>query len=193
MALNYVKKLGNSLFDAAAYRYSSAVGNELRRFGLRYDDLLDPLMDLVRFVARVLNVLYWCLIALYTRRCVQCVQLRHVSNCKPLSQHQHLDAHAGCRRGPQVRHVWSKISTPHPTHHTYENRRLPKEVVDARNQRLYRAVDLSMKHESLPKELQEIQDPFKPTGLQDMVKQVKLENAERAALEATSRYDRQVP
>ncbi len=67
MALNYVKKLGNSLFDAAAYRYSSAVGNELRRFGLRYDDLLDPLMDLVRFVARVLNVFYWCLIALYTR------------------------------------------------------------------------------------------------------------------------------
>lgn len=64
--------------------------------------------------------------------------------------------------------------------------------MDARNQRLYRAVDLSMKHESLSAELQALQDPFKPY-LQDMIKRVKLENAERAALEATSRYDRQVP
>lgn len=71
-------------------------------------------------------------------------------------------------------------------------RRLPKEVVDARNQRLYRAIDLSMKHESLPAELQAMQDPFKPY-LQDMLKLVKLENAERAQLEAKSMYDRQLP
>lgn len=32
--------------------------------------------------------------------------------------------------------------------------RLPKQVVDARNQRLKRAMDLSMKHEYLPKDLQ---------------------------------------
>lgn len=32
--------------------------------------------------------------------------------------------------------------------------RLPREVVDARNQRLKRAMDLSMKHEYLPKDLQ---------------------------------------
>ncbi|KAL2455556.1 Cytochrome b-c1 complex subunit 7-2 [Abeliophyllum distichum] len=31
---------------------------------------------------------------------------------------------------------------------------LPREIVDARNQRLKRALDLSMKHEYLPKELQ---------------------------------------
>lgn len=32
--------------------------------------------------------------------------------------------------------------------------RLPKEVVDARNQRLKRAMDLSMKHQYLPEDLQ---------------------------------------
>lgn len=32
--------------------------------------------------------------------------------------------------------------------------RLPREVVDARNQRLKRAIDLSMKHEYLPEDLQ---------------------------------------
>lgn len=74
----------------------------------------------------------------------------------------------------------------------HTHRRLPKEVTDARNQRLYRAIDLSMKHESLPVELQAMQDPFKPY-LQDMLKQVKLENAERSQLEASSTYDRQLP
>lgn len=39
-------------------------------------------------------------------------------------------------------------------------KRLPQEVVDARNQRLKRASDLSMKHSELPKELQQLQTPF---------------------------------
>lgn len=39
-------------------------------------------------------------------------------------------------------------------------RRLPPEVVVARNQRLKRAMDLSMKHEKLPKELRDKQTPF---------------------------------
>lgn len=46
--LRYLRGIGSSLADAAAERYRQAVGRELRRFGLRYDDLLDPLMDLVR-------------------------------------------------------------------------------------------------------------------------------------------------
>lgn len=32
--------------------------------------------------------------------------------------------------------------------------RLPREIVDARNQRILRAMDLSMKHEYLPKDLE---------------------------------------
>ena len=36
--------------------------------------------------------------------------------------------------------------------------RLPREVVDARNQRLKRAMDLSMKHEYLPEDLQVTED-----------------------------------
>lgn len=35
--------------------------------------------------------------------------------------------------------------------------RLPREIVDARNQRLLRAMDLSMKHQYLPEDLQVLQ------------------------------------
>lgn len=39
-------------------------------------------------------------------------------------------------------------------------RRLPADVIVARNQRLKRAMDLSLKHEKLPAELRELQTPF---------------------------------
>ena len=39
-------------------------------------------------------------------------------------------------------------------------KRLPQEEVDARNQRLKRAMDLSLKHVSLEKEMQEKQTPY---------------------------------
>ncbi|XP_011026490.1 PREDICTED: cytochrome b-c1 complex subunit 7-2 isoform X2 [Populus euphratica] len=54
--------------------------------------------------------------------------------------------------------------------------RLPREIVDARNQRLKRAMDLSMKHEYLPEDLQ-----------------VKKERAEREALGALPLYQRTIP
>jgi len=40
-------------------------------------------------------------------------------------------------------------------------KRLPQEEVDARTQRLKRAIDLSLKHVYLPKELQAVQTPYK--------------------------------
>lgn len=46
--------------------------------------------------------------------------------------------------------------------------RLPKEIVDARNQRLKRAMDLSMKHQYLPEDLQAQQTPFR-SYLKDML------------------------
>ncbi|XVE63524.1 hypothetical protein DITRI_Ditri07aG0027000 [Diplodiscus trichospermus] len=70
--------------------------------------------------------------------------------------------------------------------------RLPREIVDARNQRLKRAMDLSMKHEYLPKELQEMQTPFR-SYLQDMLALVKKEKAEREALGALPLYQRTIP
>ncbi|KAL8537049.1 hypothetical protein ACS0TY_012290 [Phlomoides rotata] len=54
--------------------------------------------------------------------------------------------------------------------------RLPREIVDSRNQRLKRAMDLSMKHEYLPEHLQ-----------------VKKERAEREALGALPLYQRTIP
>ncbi|PSR91821.1 Cytochrome b-c1 complex subunit like [Actinidia chinensis var. chinensis] len=70
--------------------------------------------------------------------------------------------------------------------------RLPREIVDARNQRLKRAMDLSMKHEYLPNDLQAMQTPFR-NYLQDMLALVKKENAEREALGALPLYQRSIP
>ncbi|XP_038897787.1 cytochrome b-c1 complex subunit 7-2, mitochondrial [Benincasa hispida] len=70
--------------------------------------------------------------------------------------------------------------------------RLPREVVDARNQRLKRAMDLSMKHQYLPDDLQAMQTPFR-SYLQDMLELVKKERAEREALGALPLYQRTIP
>ncbi|KAK0570961.1 hypothetical protein LWI29_009043 [Acer saccharum] len=70
--------------------------------------------------------------------------------------------------------------------------RLPREIVDARNQRLKRAMDLSMKHEYLSQDLQAVQTPFR-SYLQDMLTLVKKENAEREALGALPLYQRSLP
>lgn len=70
--------------------------------------------------------------------------------------------------------------------------RLPREIVDARNQRLKRAMDLSMKHEYLPEDLQAMQTPFR-SYLQDMLALVKREKAEREALGALPLYQRTIP
>ncbi|KAL9811489.1 Cytochrome b-c1 complex subunit 7-2 [Arabidopsis thaliana] len=68
----------------------------------------------------------------------------------------------------------------------------PLEIVDARNQRLMRAMDLSMKHEYLPDNLQAVQTPFR-SYLQDMLALVKRERAEREALGALPLYQRTIP
>ncbi|XP_057439081.1 cytochrome b-c1 complex subunit 7-2, mitochondrial-like [Lotus japonicus] len=70
--------------------------------------------------------------------------------------------------------------------------RLPKEVVDARHARLKRAIDLSMKHEYLPEDLQAMQTPFR-SYLQDMLTFVKKERAEREALGGLPLYQRTLP
>ncbi|KAK4274415.1 hypothetical protein QN277_017635 [Acacia crassicarpa] len=70
--------------------------------------------------------------------------------------------------------------------------RLPREIVDARNQRLKRAMDLSMKHEYLPENLQAMQTPFR-SYLQDMLAFVKKERAEREELGALPLYQRTIP
>uniref|UniRef100_A0A2N9ISI5 Cytochrome b-c1 complex subunit 7 n=1 Tax=Fagus sylvatica TaxID=28930 RepID=A0A2N9ISI5_FAGSY len=70
--------------------------------------------------------------------------------------------------------------------------RLPREIIDARNQRLKRAMDLSMKHQYLPDNLQAMQTPFR-SYLQHMLTLVKKEKAEREALGALPLYQRTIP
>ncbi|KAL1532437.1 cytochrome b-c1 complex subunit 7-like [Salvia divinorum] len=106
-----------------AAMHMKAVSTRLRRYGLRHDDLFDPMYDL------------------------------------------------------DVKEALS---------------RLPREIVDARNQRLKRAMDLSLKHEYLPEDLQAMQTPFR-NYLQDMLAFVKREQAEREALGALPLYQRTIP
>ncbi|KAK9055079.1 hypothetical protein SSX86_026159 [Deinandra increscens subsp. villosa] len=70
--------------------------------------------------------------------------------------------------------------------------RLPREIVDARNQRILRAMDLSMKHEYLSKDLQAQQTPFR-SYLTDMLALVEREKAERQALGALPLQQRTLP
>ncbi|GFZ08395.1 cytochrome bd ubiquinol oxidase, 14kDa subunit [Actinidia rufa] len=97
--------------------------------------------------------------------------------------------------------------------------RLPREVVDARNQRLKRAMDLSLKHEYLPEHIQVLlcyslfdfrrlddkksrtflekigamQTPFRSYLQEIPARDVKRENAEREALGALPLYQRTIP
>jgi ubiquinol-cytochrome c reductase subunit 7 len=106
-----------------APRYQAAVGKELKKYGLRYEDLFDPQLD--------------------------------------------LDVEESLRR-------------------------LPQEVVDARNQRLKRAIDISMKHSELPKDMQEKQTPFS-SYMADTLDLVRLEGKERAELGTGKPYERHIP
>lgn len=106
-----------------APRYQAAVGKELKKYGLRYEDLFDPQLD--------------------------------------------LDVEESLRR-------------------------LPQEVVDARNQRLKRAIDISMKHSELPKDMQEKQTPFS-FYMADTLDLVRLEGKERAELGTGRSYERHIP
>ncbi|KAF2287203.1 hypothetical protein GH714_039327 [Hevea brasiliensis] len=71
--------------------------------------------------------------------------------------------------------------------------RAPREIVDARTQRLKRANGpFHETHEYLPEDLQAMQTPFR-TYLQDMMALVKKEKAEREALGALPLYQRTIP
>jgi ubiquinol-cytochrome c reductase subunit 7 len=71
-------------------------------------------------------------------------------------------------------------------------RRLPPHVVVERNQRLKRAMDLSLKHEKLPKALRDKQTPF-DHYLLPMLDLVKAEKAERNELGTGAPYQRTIP
>ncbi|CAF1921039.1 hypothetical protein BRARA_B03635 [Brassica rapa] len=123
MASSFLQRLVDPKKNFLARLHMKSVSNRLRKYGLRYDDLYDPMYDLD--IKEALN-------------------------------------------------------------------RLPREVVDARNQRLKRAMDLSMKHEYLPDDLQAVQTPFR-SYLQEMLALVKRERAEREALGALPLYQRTIP
>eukprot|EP00884_Botryococcus_braunii_P005593 jgi/Botrbrau1/15034/Bobra.320_2s0008.1 len=118
-----LEKVFAPALDWMAVRYTSYVGNVLKKYGLRYEDLYDPLLN------------------------------------------QDVDEAL---------------------------RRLPAEEVMGRNQRLKRASDVSLKRAYLPEDLQKLQTPFLPY-LQDALTQVEAENAEKAALDTSTSYDRQIP
>jgi len=121
--LQTISKFFDPLIAMVAPRYQAAVGKELKKYGLRVEDLYDPEND--------------------------------------------LDVETALER-------------------------LPQEVIDARNQRLKRAMDLSMKHAELPKEMQEKQTPF-AFYMQDTLAQIEMENREREMLDAGRPNERHIP
>ncbi|CAL8467854.1 g7392 [Coccomyxa elongata] len=123
MATRALVKVLDPFLTWAAVRYQAAVGDVLRKHGLRYEDLYDP--DLNMDVDEALK-------------------------------------------------------------------RLPQDEVDARTQRLKRAMDLSLKHVYLPKELQAVQTPFN-SYVMDVIQQVEAENQEKAQLGTGKTYDRSIP
>ena len=94
-------------------------------------------------------------------------------------------------------------------------KRIPQEEIDARNQRIKRAMDVSLKKSYLPKHVQEVQTPYtayltvsaalscpaawpREAGserslAQDAWEQVKLENLERSQLGTGKPYSRTIP
>lgn len=107
----------------AAKSYRAAVAREITKYGLRYDDLYDPLLNADVGVAL---------------------------------------------------------------------ERLPQDVVDARNQRLKRAMDLSLKRDYLPPPVKELQTPY-AHYVKDALLAVEAERDERAALGSGVSYERQIP
>eukprot|EP00208_Stichococcus_sp_RCC1054_P006150 CAMPEP_0206138480 /NCGR_PEP_ID=MMETSP1473-20131121/3352_1 /ASSEMBLY_ACC=CAM_ASM_001109 /TAXON_ID=1461547 /ORGANISM="Stichococcus sp, Strain RCC1054" /LENGTH=122 /DNA_ID=CAMNT_0053531925 /DNA_START=112 /DNA_END=480 /DNA_ORIENTATION=- len=107
----------------AARRYQARVAVELKKYGLRYEDLLDPLENLD--INEALN-------------------------------------------------------------------RLPQEVVDARNQRLKRASDISLKKEYMSPEMQALQTPY-ASYLQEALDQVEAEGKEKQLLGTSRSYQRSIP
>lgn len=107
----------------AARRYQAAVGTELKKYGLRYEDLYDPQLNM------------------------------------DIDEAIH---------------------------------RLPQDVVDARMQRLKRAVDCSLKKSYLSKDIQDMQTPY-AWYLQDTWAEVQAENTEKALLGTGKDYDRSFP
>ncbi|KAI3433691.1 hypothetical protein D9Q98_003500 [Chlorella vulgaris] len=116
-------KLFDPLVRFLAPRYQAVVSQELRKYGMRYEDLYDPQLD--------------------------------------------LDVEEALKR-------------------------MPQDVVDARNQRLKRAQDISMKHTELPKDMQQLQTPLN-FYLRDTLELVKLENDERLALGTGKAFERHLP
>lgn len=116
-------KMFDPVLTWAARRYQAAVATELKKYGLRYEDLYDPLLNM------------------------------------DIDEAIH---------------------------------RLPQDVVDARMQRLKRAVDCSLKKSYLSKEIQDMQTPYS-WYLKDTWAEVRAENTEKALLGTGKDYDRSFP
>ncbi|BBN09878.1 ubiquinol-cytochrome c reductase subunit 7 [Marchantia polymorpha subsp. ruderalis] len=120
---SFLTKLSEPIWNWASRRYQAAVAKELKKYGLRYDDLYDEMYDL------------------------------------------------------DIKEAMS---------------RLPESEILARNARIKRAMDASMKHVYLPKELQAKQTPFQ-YYLQDALDQVKQERKEHGEVGASMPYNREIP
>ncbi len=63
--------------------------------------------------------------------------------------------------------------------------RLPAPALQARNRRIFRALDMSCKHKYLPEDLQALQTPWEDDGLIALVHEARALREEKEAMQAT--------
>lgn len=157
-----IKQLLKPVVDTVGAPYAAWVNKRLASVGLRYDDLYDPLKDEVRI------------------RHVACTSATRMYPCGLQPSRWAWSCLAGGVHGPAWHHVcimdpWRTDLTTHTGAHSQSHatvflacmtqdvaealRRLPPDVVMARNSRLRRAIDLDCKHDHLHGELLAKQTP----------------------------------
>ena len=122
-----------------ARRYQAAVAQELKNYGLRYEDLFDPMMNLV--------------LSLSLTRAQP-----HHRPLAPTAPSAGTPCQGRTPTGYAVRTFSFRQRALQDVNEAMQ--RLPPAEVDARNQRLRRAHDISLKKEYLPKEQQALQTPY---------------------------------
>ena len=125
----------------AATRYQANVAVELRKYGLRYEDLWDPLLNQVLSRSNTANASV----------STDYVESRWALMC--VADHARLRSNPAWEEQQDLK-AWLSQDVDEAL------KRLPQAEVDARNQRLKRAMDLSLKHAYLPKDLQSVQTPY---------------------------------
>lgn len=153
----------------AAAWYQAQVGNELRKYGLRYEDLLDPGMSLVLSCGISISSTIFrdaednpiIALAAFFWKCLPGYAIVFRDGYSTV--HPMTEIFSSCARWPSMScHFHEMLPQIYLLMQDVAEaiQRLPVHEQDLRLQRLKRATDCSLKKQYLPKELQAQQTPW---------------------------------